>query len=36
MIKWDEKFQWLKIIGLSIALGLMIYQTYLLKLISVK
>ncbi len=33
----DETFiQWLKIIGLSIGLGLMIYQTYLLKIISEK
>lgn len=33
----DETFiQWLKIVGLSIALGVMVYQTYLLKIISGK
>lgn len=33
---WKESYQWLKIIGLSIGLGVMVYQTYLLKLISEK
>ena len=35
-LAWNENYQWLKIIGLAIALGLMVYQTYLLKLISLK
>lgn len=31
---WKESYQWLKIIGLSIALGIMVYQTWLLYKIS--
>jgi len=33
-MKWKEDYQFLKILGLSIALGIMVYQTYLLKIIS--
>lgn len=32
----ETRIQWLKILGLSIALGVMGYQTYLMKLISEK
>lgn len=34
MSKEERFIQWLKILGLSIALGIMVYQTYLLKIIS--
>lgn len=34
LLAWKESYQWLKIIGLTIALGVMVYQTYLLKIIS--
>lgn len=35
-MKWNEQHQWLKLILGALALGLMIYQTYLLYLISQK